>query len=123
MARAIDNRPPGSGIRKLYRGLTRQQCSVLSQLRSGHVGLNAFLARIRAVDSDLCPVCLLPETVAHYMLTCQRYFAACHTLGQAVSGPLSLRSTIGDPDARSAVLDFVAATGRFAAYCSESPTR
>ncbi|RDX44758.1 hypothetical protein OH76DRAFT_1328629, partial [Lentinus brumalis] len=85
-------------------------------LRSGHVGLNRFLSRIRAVDSPLCSVCHVPETVPHYLLTCRRFIQARHALRQAVEGPLSLRSTIGNPKARTAVLEYVDATGRFQAY-------
>ncbi|KAI0715447.1 hypothetical protein C8T65DRAFT_561140, partial [Cerioporus squamosus] len=85
----------------------------LTQLHSGHVGLNAFLAKIRALDSDLCLTCHTPETVAHDMLSCRRFVAAHHKLRVAVGGPLSLRSTLGNPDARAAVLAYVKSTGRF----------
>ena len=119
--RAIDPAPPGGNAAKAYRGLSRRQCSILTQLRSGHVGLNCFLARIGAVDSPLCAVCRVPESVSHYLLTCRRYLAPRHTLRSAVSGPLSLRSTLGNPKARTAVLDFVAATGRFPAYSAQLP--
>ncbi|KAH9855564.1 hypothetical protein C2E23DRAFT_697440, partial [Lenzites betulinus] len=85
----------------------------LTQLRCGHAGLNAYLARIRAVDSPLCAKCLLPETPAHYLFTCRRYTAARHALRQAVNGPLSLRNTLGNVKARAAVLEYIRATGRF----------
>ncbi|KAI0683155.1 hypothetical protein C8T65DRAFT_529369, partial [Cerioporus squamosus] len=85
----------------------------LTQLRSGHVGLNAFLAKIRVLDSGLCLTCRTPETVAHYMLSCRRFVAARHELRIAINGPMSLRTTIGDPEARAAVLAFVESTGRF----------
>ncbi|KAI1781676.1 hypothetical protein LXA43DRAFT_848214, partial [Ganoderma leucocontextum] len=85
----------------------------LSQLRSGHVGLNAFLARIRAIDFPLCPTCSIPETVSHFLFTCRRFAAARHAFRKAVKGPLTLRNTIGNIKARTAVLDFVEATGRF----------
>ena len=94
--RAIDPAPPGRIAAKVYRGLSRRQCSILSQLRSGHAGLNRFLARIGAVDSPLCATCRVPESISHYHLTCRRFIAARHTLRQAVKGPLLLRSTLGD---------------------------
>ena len=114
--RAIDPTPPGRDAAKVFRSLSRRQCSILTQLRSGHAGLNRFLARIGAVDSPLCAVCRVPESVSHYLLTCRRFTAARHALRQAVSGPLSLRSTLGDYKARTAVLKFVEATGRFPPY-------
>ncbi|KAI0717736.1 hypothetical protein C8T65DRAFT_527287, partial [Cerioporus squamosus] len=85
----------------------------LTQLRSGHVGLNKYLARIHAVDSPLCSVCHVPETVTHYLFTCRRFVTARHALRQAIKGPLNLRNTLGDVKARAAVLEYVDATGRF----------
>ncbi|KAI0373577.1 hypothetical protein BV20DRAFT_937785, partial [Pilatotrama ljubarskyi] len=85
-------------------------------LRSGHCGLNAYLARVKAIDSPLCPACLIPETPSHFLFTCRRFTAARHSLREAVKGPLSLRNTIGNVKARSAVLEFVEASGRFAGY-------
>ncbi|KAM5538790.1 hypothetical protein V8D89_007512 [Ganoderma adspersum] len=97
-------------------GLSRRQCSILSQLRSGHIGLNAFLAQIRAIDSPLCLTCAVPETVPHFLFTCRRFTTTRHAFRTAVEGPLTLRNTIGNAKARAAVLDFVDATGRFEAY-------
>ncbi|KAI0669689.1 hypothetical protein C8Q78DRAFT_1172363, partial [Trametes maxima] len=85
-------------------------------LRCGHVGLNAYLARIGAADSPLCSRCLVPETPAHYLFTCQRFTNARHTLRQAVEEPLTLKSTLGNVKARAAVLEYLHATGRFGAY-------
>ncbi|CDO74892.1 hypothetical protein BN946_scf184461.g4 [Trametes cinnabarina] len=104
-ATVIDDVPPSLTVHKLYRGLNRRQCSVLTQLRSGHIALNAYLACIRAVDSPLCSHCGIPETVSHFMFTCRRYTLQRHRLRQAVNGPLSLRSTLGSTDARQAVLE------------------
>ncbi|KAL7280271.1 hypothetical protein ACG7TL_005184 [Trametes sanguinea] len=112
-ANAVDNSPPSLSAPKLYRGLNRQQCSILTQLRSGHASLNAYLARIKAIDSPLCAACGVPETVAHFLFSCKRFKEPRHQLRQAVKGPLTLRNTIGSADARTAVLSYVEATGRF----------
>ncbi|KAL1658656.1 hypothetical protein GGF50DRAFT_66832, partial [Schizophyllum commune] len=46
----------------------------ITQLRSGHIGYtNAFLARIKANTSSLCPLCGVPETVDHYLFSCRRF--------------------------------------------------
>ncbi|KAH9846444.1 hypothetical protein C2E23DRAFT_684123, partial [Lenzites betulinus] len=83
----------------------------LTQLQSEHVALNAYLACIRAVDSALCPTCLIPETPAHYLFTCQRYTGARDKLLRVVGGPLSLRTTLGNEKACAAVLEYVRETG------------
>ncbi|KAM5534214.1 hypothetical protein V8D89_012121 [Ganoderma adspersum] len=96
-----------------YRGLSRQQCSILAQLRSGHAALNSYLAHINAADSPLCLACRTPETPEHFLLVCRRFARERYEMCVAIEGPLSLWSTLGDVKARAAVLDFVAATGRF----------
>ncbi|KAI0751717.1 hypothetical protein C8Q80DRAFT_1098392, partial [Daedaleopsis nitida] len=95
----------------------------LCKLRSGHIGLNQYLARIRAVDSPLCNVCHIPKSVAHFMLTCRHFITARHDLCQAIKGPLTLRSTLGDPKARAAALSYVDATSQFATYQATTETR
>ena len=116
ISRIVDDAPPGPAVLRLYRGLSRRQCSILSQLRSGHSGLNAFLAQIRAIDSPLCLTCATPETVSHFLFTCRQFTTARHAFRTAVEGPLTLRNTVGNAKSRAAVLDFVDATGRFEAY-------
>ncbi|KAI1783628.1 reverse transcriptase (RNA-dependent DNA polymerase)-domain-containing protein [Ganoderma leucocontextum] len=113
LVRHIDDSAPGGNGSKRYRGLSRQQCSILAQLRSSHVPLNSYLARIGAVDSPLCLACRTPETAEHFLLTCRRFMRERHEPRTAVGGTLSLRSTLGNGKAWSAVLDFVAATKRF----------
>jgi hypothetical protein len=54
--------------------LSRRATSILVQLHTGHVRLNAFLRKIRAIDSALCSSCHAPETVAHFLLHCK----SCH---------------------------------------------
>ncbi|KAI0754683.1 hypothetical protein C8Q80DRAFT_1069714, partial [Daedaleopsis nitida] len=85
----------------------------LTQLRCGHIALNAYLARIRAVDSPLCSACQVPETPAHFLFTCHRFTEARHVLCREVGGPLTLESTLNNPDTRKSVLAFVSSTGRF----------
>ncbi|EIW52833.1 uncharacterized protein TRAVEDRAFT_83733, partial [Trametes versicolor FP-101664 SS1] len=87
----------------------------LTQLRTNHVGLNAFLARTRVVSSPLCPSCQVPETVDHYLRACRRFDQPRHALRRSLGKkPLTLKHLLGDPKCRSSLLEFVDATGRFA---------
>ncbi|KZV94333.1 hypothetical protein EXIGLDRAFT_767188 [Exidia glandulosa HHB12029] len=47
----IDNDGSSAHVRRLYADLPRRAASLLTQLRTGHVGLNGFLARIRVEPS------------------------------------------------------------------------
>jgi ribonuclease HI len=62
---------------KLTRSISRNQASLLFQLRSGHVPLNTYLNRIRKVDSLICPSCqLYREMVMHYIMRCETHSVA-----------------------------------------------
>ncbi|KAK7006559.1 hypothetical protein R3P38DRAFT_2414657, partial [Favolaschia claudopus] len=53
----LDRTPPSKRVLKLYKDRTRAEASVVTQLRTGHIGLNALLYRIKAVNSPLCAKC------------------------------------------------------------------
>ncbi|CDO75194.1 hypothetical protein BN946_scf184794.g1, partial [Trametes cinnabarina] len=116
IARNIDSSPPGKQALKLFKDLPRRQASIITQLRSGHVGLHAFLHRIKAVSSPMCPTCQCPETVQHYLLTCRCFLAERGALRRAVGRDFSLRSLLGTAKHRGALLAYIEATRRFEAY-------
>lgn len=60
---------------EILSSLPRSACSIIVQLRSGHVALRGYLANHRAIDSPTCNVCNTEETVLHYLTTCRRYTA------------------------------------------------
>ncbi|KAJ7750700.1 hypothetical protein DFH07DRAFT_961297 [Mycena maculata] len=64
---------PGKTIERMYKGLSCLQCSVLMQMRTAHIGLNAYLHRFCLAPSPECPLHLVPETVSHFLLMCPRY--------------------------------------------------
>lgn len=112
----VDRNVPGRRTLKLYQQRRRHECSIITQLRTGHVGLNKFLYRIKATDSPLCVRCRVPETVDHYLLTCQRFTLQRHALRRRLDGPLSTRALLGDPNNISHTLEFIRATARFPSY-------
>lgn len=112
--RPIALTPPSRKVRAFYRDLSRNECAILTQLRTGHAPLNAHLARIRRTDSPLCSKCKLPETASHFLLTCRKYATQRRALRTALCNrPLTLRTTLG-PGARvGPVLSFIKDSGRF----------
>jgi hypothetical protein len=60
---AFDNATPSKALERMYTNLSRPQCSVLTQLRTGHIGLNAYLYRFKLAPSPLCQRCAVPEAV------------------------------------------------------------
>jgi ribonuclease HI len=70
-----DNAKPSSTVARMYSSLSRPQSSVLTQLRTTHVPLNAYLYRFHLGPSPDCALCLVPETVPHFS-SCARSTAA-----------------------------------------------
>ncbi|KAJ7347232.1 hypothetical protein DFH08DRAFT_867644 [Mycena albidolilacea] len=89
-------------------------------MRTGHAGLNAYLARFGAVDSGLCQHCRESETVTHYLLTCWRFTAQRDVLRRALYAgkcqPLIKKTLLGKHKNKLLLLTYVAATGRFPRY-------
>jgi hypothetical protein len=68
---------PSKAFVKLADNFNRKQTAMLIQLRTGHIGLNAYLHRIGVEDSSTCKACnMSAETVSHFLRECPRYRAA-----------------------------------------------
>ncbi|KAK7043510.1 hypothetical protein R3P38DRAFT_2510195, partial [Favolaschia claudopus] len=122
---AFDKTPPGRSTLRWYEDLHRGGCSIITQLRTGHTGLNAYLARFGAVDSPLCHTCGEPETVRHYLLTCRRFSTERDDLRRALhsSGRQKpdIKTLLGRPKNKKHLLKFVSATERFPRYDTSPP--
>jgi hypothetical protein len=108
---------PGKNVERMYSGLSRPQCSVLTQMRTSHIGLNAFLYRFHLGPSPDCSLCLVPETVSHFLLLCLKYrrqrLELILKLGTA---RLSLRLLLGIKSDPKPALAFARDSGRFPRY-------
>ena len=70
----IDPTMPLPRFRKDTRGLECWKVSLLIQMRSGHVPLQAHLYRIGKVPSPVCPMChKADKTVSHYLIICMAF--------------------------------------------------
>ncbi|KAJ7679905.1 hypothetical protein B0H17DRAFT_943692 [Mycena rosella] len=101
----------------MYEDLTRPQCSVLTQLCTAHIGLNVFPFRFRLAPSPNCPLCLVPETVSHYLLACPLFCHQCLALILHIgTAQLSLRRLLSVKVDHAPVLSYVCDTGRLPRY-------
>ncbi|EJD51429.1 hypothetical protein AURDEDRAFT_56982, partial [Auricularia subglabra TFB-10046 SS5] len=89
-------------------------------LRTGHAGLNGFLARIKAAPSARCEACHVPETVEPYLLRCRRFTHARHSLRMQIRKPLSLPLLLNKPSSVPALLQFIHNTLRFPQYSDDA---
>jgi len=87
----IDKSFPFNKFRKMQNDLTRAQSSLLLQLRSGHIPLNAHLFKLNCSDTDKCLACITrrgvtpaKETVTHFLFNCPAYRYERHELDRAL---------------------------------------
>lgn len=112
---AIDNSSPSKKWLKLVDGLRRNQSSLSAQLRTGHIGLNHHLSRIKRSDTPFCPHCrgITAETVRHFLLDCPEYAHERHILQRKLrreAGNLSY--LLSNPTALLPLLRYVHSTKR-----------
>ena len=56
--------------------MSKNRASLITQLRTGHIGLNKHLHRMGKAESPDCPHCAgIPETVLHFLIQCPAYEA------------------------------------------------
>ena len=84
-------RPPRRGNLRLYQGLTKACCSILTQIRTGKTGLAAFLHRrkVPGITSPDCPCGQGAETPKHILIHCERFQEARAALEE--SGQVDIR--------------------------------
>jgi ribonuclease HI len=106
----------------LLAALPRAQCSILVQLRSGHIPLREYLARFGHADTPRCTHCNVTESVRHYLLICGRYTRARTRLHNSIRSlkdvtlrnrGFDLATLLSHPDVIPLTLIFVTETGRF----------
>jgi len=114
----IDGSLPSDDYLHIIDQLRRNQSSLLTQLRTGHIPLNEILYRIKRSDTPNCPHCQngIRETIHHYLLACPHYVEARRTLQtklgrMASSIPFLLGSRVGIPH----LLRYVGDTNRLKA--------
>ena len=101
--------------------LTREQSSILTQLRTGHVPLNAYLFKIGKSNERHCKACRghhnedrPAETVNHYIFECTAYVNQRRDLEKSVGrDDMNLKSITKDLKKTKALLTYINRTKRF----------
>ena len=66
--------PLNDSYLKIITRLSKNRASLITQLRTGHVGLNRHLHKMNRSDTPHCPNCPgIEETVLHYVIQCPAY--------------------------------------------------
>ena len=116
------NRPqfPFKKFTQIQYKLSKAQSSLLIQLHSGHIPLNAHLHRLGCAETNKCPACderrggaRAKETVIHYLFECTAYRHERLDMDRAL-GPhcRDLKAIMSNYDHIKALLHFVSQTRR-----------
>lgn len=121
LRRLLNSYTPEKSVAAL-RKLTRPDATLVAQIRAGHCPLNAVLHRIGVTDDPNCSLCLQPETVEHFLLTCRKFTGLRHRLLRAATKLKILRrrqDLLADPRLYQLMADYGCKTFRF--YKSRYP--
>ena len=110
----IMQRPGVKAGTKLYGTIqNRSSVAVITQLRTGHCGLNHYLHRFNLEDTPYCKCGHGRETVEHYLLECQLYAEERKELRKKVgAGRMRLEKLLGYPKLVKHTVAFIATTKR-----------
>ncbi|KAF8817596.1 hypothetical protein BYT27DRAFT_7074313 [Phlegmacium glaucopus] len=65
---------PSNKYRKTTASWPKRNVSILTQLRTQHAPLQAYLHKIQKVNTPVCQQCKEgPETVIHYLIFCKKF--------------------------------------------------
>ena len=115
----IDKDFPFTKYRKLQNGLTREQASVVIQIRCGHIPLNVYLHRIGKTASQICQKCNngeegVPETVKHFVFECPAYTEKRRIMENVTgTGQTDLKAIMNDLKKLKALTAYINQTRRF----------
>lgn len=111
---SIDKSAPSKKWLKLVNSLSRKQSSIIVQLRTGRIGLNKHLHRIKKSDTPNCPHCPnIIEDIRHFLFTCPHYRRERHALQRELRRrSQDISYLLSSPIATLPLLKYVHATGR-----------
>jgi ribonuclease HI len=64
---------PNKKTLRLYEGLSKPQCAILTQMRTMRIGLRHFLFKIKAAETDRCSCDEGSQTPRHILMQCPQY--------------------------------------------------
>lgn len=64
---------PSTKALQLHRGVKKPVTALITQMRTGKIGLRAFLVARKLANSSKCECCHRSQTVQHVLLDCRKF--------------------------------------------------
>ena len=90
----VEARKPGRAAVKRHAALRKAESAVITQIRTGRIGLAAFLnmVRVPGIESPACPCGWARETAAHVIAHCPRFAGVRHHITEPHTGRVDIKS-------------------------------